>query len=185
MTMVLVSETRSCRTGCGSRRGSTACCRPCSRSARSTTAWRGRSRPSSLRSRRRSAQCSPAPSLTEIEMFEYVPTSAAAGVPESRPVRRVERRPCRLVLDAERERVAVGVGRRGHEAVRARCIHGRRRRAGDRRRAIARAGRRSEERARAVAPFRKRAPTRRRRHRSRSAQPRSMQSTTIQDRTCA
>jgi hypothetical protein len=27
-----------------------------------------------------------APSLTEIEMFEYVPTSEAVGVPESRPV---------------------------------------------------------------------------------------------------
>jgi hypothetical protein len=26
------------------------------------------------------------PSLTEIVMFEYVPTSAGAGVPESRPV---------------------------------------------------------------------------------------------------
>ena len=27
-----------------------------------------------------------APSLTEIEMFEYVPTSEAEGVPERRPV---------------------------------------------------------------------------------------------------
>ena len=56
-------------------------------------------------------------------MFEYVPTSAAAGVPDSRPVVVLNVAHAGLVLDAERERVAVGIGRRGHEAVRARRVH--------------------------------------------------------------
>ena len=38
------ARSRSCRSECGSRRGWRACCRPCSRSAPSTIAWRGRSR---------------------------------------------------------------------------------------------------------------------------------------------
>ena len=51
-------------------------------------------------------------SLTEIEMFE-VPTSAATGMGQP-ACSLVERRPGRLVLDAKRERAAVGIGRGGY-----------------------------------------------------------------------
>ena len=57
------------------------------------------------------------PSVTVIEMFEYVPARADVGVPDKRPFAAAEGRPSRFVGDAERERLAIRIGRRRLERV--------------------------------------------------------------------
>ena len=52
------------------------------------------------------------PSVTVIEMFEYVPARADVGVPDKRAVRGTEGRPGRFVGDAECERLVIRIGRR-------------------------------------------------------------------------